>query len=62
MNYEIGDKIETSPSVWVEIKSIGEYVAQVYQLDENKERIKKFRGEGLLEGKLTIKEKNLISL
>jgi len=59
---EIGDKIETHPNTWVEIKTVGENTARVFQLDHNKEKIKLFRKEGYLEGVLTFKEPKRLDL
>lgn len=62
MKLEIGDKIETHPKVWVQIKSIGATTAVVYQLDNNKRKIKLFRKEGYLMGIFTHTESEILAL
>lgn len=53
---QIGQTIETGTGDFVEIKSIGNKVAKVYQLDEDLKRIPLFRKKGFLEGVLTLKK------
>ena len=62
MALEIGDKIETHPDMWVEVKSIGERIAVVYQLDNNKRKIKLCRKEGYLLGVFTHTESESLDL
>jgi hypothetical protein len=62
MTLQIGDKIETHPQTWVEIKSIGTTTARVFQLDHNKNKIKLFRSDKHLEGVLTHTQPKSISL
>lgn len=59
---QVGEKTETVHGEPVEIHSLGDYTASVYQLDDEGERIKKYRGQGYLMGIMTIKEKEYIEL
>ena len=62
MTLEIGEKIETDPNTWVEIKSIGARTAVVYQLDNNKRKIRLCRKEGYLLGIFTHTESEILAL
>ena len=58
----IGKKTTTACGEQVEIASLGEYTATVYQLDDKGKRIKRYRADGYLMGRLTIKEIETLAL
>ena len=58
-----GEIITTHDGSTVEIHSmIDPYTAKVYQLDEKGKRMNRFRADGYLMGRVTIKKRKLLDL